>query len=293
MYGTCKLAADLDIDFMLERRAGQTPEIWNENAQNAAMPMRNGRQVAAELAGRKLTRLTMDQFESTRQGMETWLTISPPCPKCAGKGLHLPKELTERNWAVVIDPAQIDEIQGPRRIVLGDGVEYYLPKGYGKNAILNYFGTYIGEVKNPSPETPESVGSAAIRVLTALFRTILANFTPTFLYEATDRHGLLEWAAQVDLGVVSDTYVSLGIWELEPHTERFGMQGSVAQIHNQGKWVRDFNQSVSIKEEHKKDYGILEAVARDVLTPAINAGQGDLREDPESTHLRRFDGTRP
>ena len=291
MYGTCKLANDLDIDFLLERRAGKSPEIWHEKAKNTDMPMRSGKEVVAELAGRKLIRLAEDQFESARKDKETWLTVTPCCPKCAGKQFHLPKELTERNWAILINPAQIDEIQGPRRCVMGYGLEYYLPKGYAKEAMVHDFGTYIGEVENPPRATSEPVNDAAIRVLTRLFRSFLADVNPTVLYEATDRHGLLEWAANIDLGVVWNTYVSLGMWVIKPDTERFELQGSIAQIHNQDKWVRDFNQQVSIGEEHKEDYRILEAVARDVLTPALNAGRGDLSKDPESTQLQGSQGT--
>jgi hypothetical protein len=56
---------------------------------------------------------------------------------------HLPVELSPRLWAIMIEPALVDEIQGPRRCIMGTGIEYYLPKGYDANAMIHY-GMHIG-----------------------------------------------------------------------------------------------------------------------------------------------------
>ncbi len=144
MFGSCLLAHSLDTLFMLDRRAGQRPEIWNEDCLSG-MPSRTGAEVAAELAGRKLIRLTQDQFEPARVGQETWLTATPACPKCAGTIFHLPKQLVERTWAIPIEPAKVSEIQGPRRCIMGIGLEYYLPNGYDEDAKIHY-GVYIGDL---------------------------------------------------------------------------------------------------------------------------------------------------
>jgi hypothetical protein len=75
--------------------------------------------------------------------MKTWLTPTPICPKCAGPMLHLPNELAQRLWAIPIEPAHVGEIQGPRRCIMGAGMEYYLPNGYEANATIHY-GVHIG-----------------------------------------------------------------------------------------------------------------------------------------------------
>jgi hypothetical protein len=144
MFGSCLLAHSLDTLFMLDRRAGKVPEIWPENALTG-MPTRTGTEIAAELAGRKLLRLTQDQHEGPRAGVETWLTATTACPKCAGPVFHLPKQLAERSWAIPIEPAKVSEIQGPRRCIMGIGLEYYLPNGYEADAMIHY-GVYIGDL---------------------------------------------------------------------------------------------------------------------------------------------------
>ena len=78
----------------------------------------------------------------------------------------------------------------------------------------------------------------AIYVASQQFSEVLARFNATVLYQATDRHGLFEWVAKVDLGDRWDTYVSLGMWEIE-RQRTLGLQGSVAQVHGQDKYVRD------------------------------------------------------
>ena len=46
-------------------------------------------------------------------------------------------------WAIPIEPAHVGEIQGPRRCIMGAGMEYYLPNGYEANAMIHY-GVHIG-----------------------------------------------------------------------------------------------------------------------------------------------------
>jgi hypothetical protein len=144
MFGACLFGHSLDTLFVLERRATESPKIWYEN-DLTGMPSRTGAEVAAERAGRKLIRLTQDQFEPARAGVETWLALTPICPKCAGTIFHLPKQLVDRTWAIPIDPAKVSEIQGPRRCILGIGLEYYLPTGYNDDAMIHYE-TYIGDL---------------------------------------------------------------------------------------------------------------------------------------------------
>jgi len=142
MHGSCLLATSLDILFLQHRRVDQTPDIWPEG-HLSDMPVRTGADVAAELAGRKLLRLTTNQHEGPRAGMKTWLTPTAICPECAGQMLHLPNELAQREWAILIEPSLVEELQGPRRPIMGVGIEYYLPKGYGEDAMVHY-GVHLG-----------------------------------------------------------------------------------------------------------------------------------------------------
>ena len=131
----CNLAVSLDVYFLQNRRAGETVDIWPENAPLGVMPVRSGADVAEELAGRPLLRYVTDQHEPPTSRM-VWATTTALCPRCAGPILHLPVQMTERHWVFLIEPAQVDEIQGPRRCIMGQGIEYILPSGYEGRALV-------------------------------------------------------------------------------------------------------------------------------------------------------------
>jgi hypothetical protein len=128
------LAVSIDLKFLLDRRAEESPDIWPENARLAEMPTRTGRQVAGELGGRMLLRYVTEQHPPPAS--EAWLTPTPLGARGAGPILHLPVQVTARHWVLVIDPARVDAIKGPRRVIMGQGIEYYLPNGYGADAVL-------------------------------------------------------------------------------------------------------------------------------------------------------------
>jgi hypothetical protein len=128
------LALSLDIRFLLDRCAGEPLEIWPEGASLETMPMRTGGQVADELAGRMLVRYVTEQHPPPAS--EAWLTPTPLGARGAGTILHLPHQVTTRHWVLVIDPARVGVIQGPRRVTMGQGIEYYLPHGYDAGAVL-------------------------------------------------------------------------------------------------------------------------------------------------------------
>lgn len=282
MSGSCVLAHSLDTLFLLERRAGQNPEIWPEKLLNG-IPTRTGPEIAKELAGRKLIKFALDQFEGARPGKGSWVTVTPSCPKCAGVMFHLPRERIERHWAILVDAEKVGEIQGPRRCMIGYGFEYYLPKGYTEDALVHEFGSYVGDPNLPvSEESFEPMNEEAIRVASLQFSASLAGLNVTVLYEATERHTIIEWAAAIDLGVAWDTYVSLGMWEIEPNSNRLGLRGSVAQMHGQDKYFLDFTERVSIEHE---DYSVVQRGARDVLSQALDAGQRNLSNDPDAQHI--------
>lgn len=131
-----------------------------------------------------------------------------------------------------------------------------------------------------------------ILVASQQFSDALTRLDARPLYQGTDRHGIFEWAAQVDLDNGSDTYLSLGIWEVEPH-KLLGVRGSVAQITSpQEKYVRDFTEEVSIEHE---DYSLFTAVVQEVLKQAVEAGKKDLSNSPDYKlpQLYAFTGSPP
>jgi uncharacterized protein len=132
------LANSLDIHFLLKRRANRPPgdaDIWPENARLDDMPIRSGAEVADELAGRMRLRYVEEQHPLSALGRRVWLTPTPLGVAGAAVILHLPNQVAQRHWVLVIDPAQVTEIQGPRRITSGQGIEYYLPHGYPDGAL--------------------------------------------------------------------------------------------------------------------------------------------------------------
>lgn len=131
----CNLAVSLDVYFLQSRRAGEAVDIWPEDALLSAMPVRTGADVAEELAGRPLLRYVTDQHAPPTNDM-VWTTTTAICPACSGPVLHLPAQLALRHWVFVIDPAQVDAIQGPRRCIMGTGIEYILPSGYEARALV-------------------------------------------------------------------------------------------------------------------------------------------------------------
>jgi hypothetical protein len=133
------LALSLDKRFLLARRRSSTadqPSIWDEDVTLEDMPPRTGHEVAEELAGRMLLRYVTEQHPPLPT-KDAWLTPTPLGVEGAAVILHLPYQVTERRWVLVIDPSKIEVIKGPRRVVNGQGIEYYLPHAYTAEALLN------------------------------------------------------------------------------------------------------------------------------------------------------------
>ena len=87
------------------------------------------------------------------------------------------------------------------------------------------------------------------------------------LYEATERHGVLEWAAR--LKEPRDTYLTLSMWDVSPGV--VGLQSSVAIVLAGEKYVRDFTEEVSIADE-SLDY---EKPVEMLLLKALAAANAD------------------
>ena len=68
-------------------------------------------------------------------GGQHWVTPTVLCPEEIARVLHLPSNLPDPEYALVLDPAKLDA-RGPRRSRFGTGIEYLLPNGFPSDAIL-------------------------------------------------------------------------------------------------------------------------------------------------------------
>lgn len=131
----CVLATSLDIQWLQDRRAGERHQIWPRATRLEEMPTRPGPDVARELGGRVLLRYVTEQHAPPTDRM-VWTTVTPLCPRCSGPILHLPQQVVARHWVFAIDPASVAEILGPRECIMGQGIEYILPRGYDQAALV-------------------------------------------------------------------------------------------------------------------------------------------------------------
>jgi hypothetical protein len=103
-----------------------------------AMPARTGAAVSAELGGRYLLRYLMrrqyGQF-TTGSPNVNFTTPTPYSPAETISWLALPNP-TRRDFVLFLDPNSMPEVRGPRRVLLGGGIEYILSKGFPVSALV-------------------------------------------------------------------------------------------------------------------------------------------------------------
>ena len=106
-----------------------------------SMTDRTGSDIAEELGGRLFVRyLAAAQVAEFRNGSTDrghWVTTTAVAPEDIVSWLALFAPLVARRHALLIDPAQVDTVRGPAWIRLGQGLEYYLPDGFMKDAIVD------------------------------------------------------------------------------------------------------------------------------------------------------------
>lgn len=132
--GASRLAKILDQE-MIERSG---TKIASALTPDGALPIRPGADVAAELGGRFLIRyMVKKQLGSFISGSADlhFVTPTPLSPDAVRPFLALPAIAVPRRWAMLIDPLHVAEIQGPRWIRGGDGIEYLLPNGFPPAAL--------------------------------------------------------------------------------------------------------------------------------------------------------------
>jgi len=104
-----------------------------------SLPMRLGGDVAIELGGRYLLRYMLPrQVGKYALGSDDrhYVTPTPYSPEDTVSWLYLPKPSEKRPYVMLLDPAKIPYVQGPRWARLGKGIEYILPRGFPREAVV-------------------------------------------------------------------------------------------------------------------------------------------------------------
>jgi hypothetical protein len=100
---------------------------------------RSGGDVARELGNRYLLRyLLAHQLGQFQNGSSRnhHVTPTPYSPEDTISWLALPRPTEPRTHVMLLDPARISVILGPRWVRLGKGIEYVLPDGFSQGAIV-------------------------------------------------------------------------------------------------------------------------------------------------------------
>lgn len=133
--GVSGLATMLDLEMLIANGA----VIHSPTVSDAALPERAGSQVARELGGRYLLRFVRPHQLGTLIGgsiRSQWVTPTPYSRAAAVRWLALPDPLDPPGHTLVLDPEAIAVLAGPRLVRLGGGIEYLLPEGFSRDAIV-------------------------------------------------------------------------------------------------------------------------------------------------------------
>jgi hypothetical protein len=107
----------------------------------AALPIRSGAEVAAELGDRLLVRYMLrNQVRRYSAGstVEHFVTPTPLAASDLVSVLALPAPQSRRTFGLLLKPWAIPEIKGPRWVRGGTGIEYILPFGFPPEAVLRW-----------------------------------------------------------------------------------------------------------------------------------------------------------
>ena len=132
---TCSaIATRLDEEMLAHRPA----IIYPSHTTLSAMPARPGPDIAAELGGRYLLRyLIRKQYRQFTTGSTAlqFVTPTPYSPIEVISWLALPTP-TRREFVLFLDAMHLSDVRGPRRVLLGGGLEYLLASGFPANSIV-------------------------------------------------------------------------------------------------------------------------------------------------------------
>jgi hypothetical protein len=128
------IATRLDEEMLALRSA----HVYPSHTALTSMPGRGGAAIAAELGGRYLLRyLIRKQYRHFATGT-TNLQFATPTPYSPGEvisWLALPT-MVRREFVLFLDPKHLSDVRGPRRVLLGGGLEYLLASGFPSAAIV-------------------------------------------------------------------------------------------------------------------------------------------------------------
>lgn len=134
--GCCRLATLLDLEMLHRKRV----RIYSYDVGWPSMRRLDGKEVAEQLGGRHLLYfLPRDRSGSLLGGTDRpkYLTPTPYPPTDEMIAwLGLPFVDVKRELALLLDPAKLTGVYGPRDVKLGDGIEYVLPGGFPADAIV-------------------------------------------------------------------------------------------------------------------------------------------------------------
>ena len=136
MAGCPRLATVLDQE-MLE--VVRYVRIASRVTPDAALLFKSGGDIALELGGRYLLRYMMPhQVGQYAMGSKDRHFVTPTAysPEDAISWLYLPKPTGKRPFVMLLNPAKIPIVQGPRWVRLGNGIEYLLPQGFPREAVV-------------------------------------------------------------------------------------------------------------------------------------------------------------
>ena len=136
MGTSSKLAKCLDEN-MLQKSHGVriAPSSMDEDD----LPEKTGPQVADELGGRYLLRYVLpEQVRKFSDGSSErhLVTCTPYSPEETIAQLYLPRDTEPRTYVFLLRPSKLKKVSGPRWVEGGNGIEYLLPEGFGKDALV-------------------------------------------------------------------------------------------------------------------------------------------------------------
>lgn len=114
-------------------------KVAPRTALDSGLARKTGQEVSNELGGRYLLRyLLSHQVGLYRNGSNErqYATPTPYAPEETISWLALPAPERPRPFVLILDPSKIVEVLGPRWVRLGKGIEYILPLGFPREAIV-------------------------------------------------------------------------------------------------------------------------------------------------------------
>jgi hypothetical protein len=132
--GTCsRIATDLDAEMLVKQTT-----IAPIGTDPRHLPL--VRDLEDQLGGRYLMRyLLASQLGTLTSGttLEQFVTPTAYSPEETITWLTLPPSAGFREWVLLLDPASLTNVYGPRWVRLGGGIEYILASGFAANAVVD------------------------------------------------------------------------------------------------------------------------------------------------------------